>query len=357
MPHLAERSRVELAVKVRVDAGQSEGFLEARVTGLAFVAFLSQKIDHDRRHQRFGGAQRQVEYGPQMLCELRGAVGFDRMVTAVVRARRDLIDEHRTVLHHEHLDGQHADDLELVRQPFGQEPGRSQCRFLQTRRGQQVLDQVFGRVEFQLDGREHGLVARRGARDDHGDLGLAVDGFLEHTGPLKTSGHHVGGGLQTNHAASVVSGAALLQKGRKEARMPRRFPELGGQRKGRRRDAALSVEELLQTLVLDDAQSLGGRADTHTLAGQTFQRLHTDVLELQRQRVELPAKTVQRVRVQGVTQRETVRQGPARGVRIGIEDGGAHVPIREGLDHHLAELTAFDDAQTVRRFEERIHDA
>ena len=55
-----------------------------------------------------GVAERQVGEHARLLLELRRDAGVDRVVAAVVRARRDLVDEQRAVARDEHLDAQHA---------------------------------------------------------------------------------------------------------------------------------------------------------------------------------------------------------------------------------------------------------
>ena len=86
-------------------------------------------------------AERQVGEHARLLLELRRHAGVDRVVAAVVRPRRDLVDEQRAVARHEHLDAQHAAVVErrgdaawrcsraLARAPRRRAPARS------TRRG------------------------------------------------------------------------------------------------------------------------------------------------------------------------------------------------------------------------------
>ena len=76
---------------------------------------VAQQVHHHRRRVLARVAQRQVGQHARLLLELRRDARVDRVVAAVVRPRRDLVDEQRAVARDEHLDAQHAAVVERVR--------------------------------------------------------------------------------------------------------------------------------------------------------------------------------------------------------------------------------------------------
>ena len=103
--HLAPGTRLALAVEVQVRARMAQHRVPL---GLAAVApDVAQQVHHHRRAVLRGVAQRQAAEHAHLLLELRGAAGVDRVVAAVVRARRDLVQQQLSA-DHEHLDRQHA---------------------------------------------------------------------------------------------------------------------------------------------------------------------------------------------------------------------------------------------------------
>jgi hypothetical protein len=72
-------------------------------------ARLAEQVEHGRRAQQVGLAQRQAGDGAQVLLELVGDAGLDGVVAGVVGARRDLVDQQLAGLGQEHLDAEDAD--------------------------------------------------------------------------------------------------------------------------------------------------------------------------------------------------------------------------------------------------------
>ena len=114
-----------------------------------------------RRQRRV--AEADTAHGAHLLLELAGARRVERPVPAVVRARRELVDE-QPIVDDEHLDGQHADVVERV--------GDLRRR---ARRRRGACERHDGAVEDPVDVR----VVRRRV-----DRGLAVGAAGEHDGDL-----------------------------------------------------------------------------------------------------------------------------------------------------------------------------
>ena len=118
VPHLAAAPRLGLAVEVELRRGMDE---HARPVGLARGGAgsrepdVAQQVHHHRGLVLPGVAERQAGEHARLLLELRGHAGVDRVVAAVVRPRRDLVDDEPALRRHEHLDAQHAAVVELRR--------------------------------------------------------------------------------------------------------------------------------------------------------------------------------------------------------------------------------------------------
>src|SRR5829696_2487484 len=70
----------------------------------------AENVDHHRpRHSGTRIAQREIEYRPQMVLELRGVRAVDSPVTRVVRTHGQLVDQDRAVGPLHQFDGEHAD--------------------------------------------------------------------------------------------------------------------------------------------------------------------------------------------------------------------------------------------------------
>jgi phytoene/squalene synthetase len=79
---------------------------------LAVVPEIAEQVDHHRRRMRAGIAERQAAQGAHLLFELVGDAGIERVVAAVVRARRHFIDDQAAATDEE-LDTHGADVAEV----------------------------------------------------------------------------------------------------------------------------------------------------------------------------------------------------------------------------------------------------
>ncbi|KAG1311969.1 hypothetical protein G6F62_014335 [Rhizopus arrhizus] len=73
---------------------------------------------HQCLPEQRGAAQRQAGHGARLLLELAGDAGVHRVVAAVVRAWRDLIDDQAAILQHEELHAHHAVVAQALRDGF-----------------------------------------------------------------------------------------------------------------------------------------------------------------------------------------------------------------------------------------------
>ena len=81
MAHLATRNRRLLAVKMQRDTRiDCQGSVPARLA-TGETPQVTQEIDHCRRHDQVGRAQRQSAQGAHLLLELAGDAGFDRQMS------------------------------------------------------------------------------------------------------------------------------------------------------------------------------------------------------------------------------------------------------------------------------------
>ena len=149
-----------LAVQVDLHARVERHHVHVLVVDVRVGA--AEQVGHHRvRRGHGGGAERQVEHGPQVLLELRGGGAVDGPVAGVVRAHGQLVDQ-QPVRGLEQLHGQQPGHLELVRDP--------------QRHGLGLRDPALGQP---------------GSRRDH----LAADAV-----PLHGLDHRVGGALPVRGA-------------------------------------------------------------------------------------------------------------------------------------------------------------
>ncbi len=107
MAHLAARPHLRLVVEVQVGARHGQA---PRDVGLRRPGARAEQVDHRRRRRPHADlAQRQVEHAAQVVLELRGLAGLDRVVARVVGARRELVDQHLAAGQQEHLHAGHAE--------------------------------------------------------------------------------------------------------------------------------------------------------------------------------------------------------------------------------------------------------
>ena len=210
-----------------------------------------------------GVAERQAGEDAHLLLELAGDTGIDRVVAAVVRPRRHLVDDEPAVGEDEELDAQHADVLHR----FGDAHG-DVARLLgklgrdARRRDADREDAVAMRV---LDHREAGDRAVAAARDDARHLLAQCHALLEHAG----HGAERAPGLARLRAArdghlalAVVAEPCGLEDARIERGIDRGEILLAlDQRMRRHRDAARVHEALLDRAILRDAHR--GRIRAH----------------------------------------------------------------------------------------------
>src|SRR5690606_35423629 len=105
LTHFSKGLGVLLSVTMNMHSRYAHYFLEAFIAGRARIAIASQTVYHSTWNQYFRTAQRKADNGTQVLFILRGGIGFDRLMTTVMRARRNFIHQHITIFGYEHFHG------------------------------------------------------------------------------------------------------------------------------------------------------------------------------------------------------------------------------------------------------------
>jgi hypothetical protein len=82
-----------LAVECTETPGMASAARRPRMTGRPLCRLGTEQVDHGRRAEQLGAAERQAGDGAQVLLELVGEAGLDGVVAGVVGARGDLVDE------------------------------------------------------------------------------------------------------------------------------------------------------------------------------------------------------------------------------------------------------------------------
>src|SRR5690606_5425270 len=110
--HLPSGTRSALAIQVEVDAGDLQRGAPVR---LAVGPDVAEDVDHGRGGAEVGGAERKIADRTDQLLELAGGAAIQGAVVAVVRTRRELVDQQPSVARVEEFDGEQP----LQREGFG----------------------------------------------------------------------------------------------------------------------------------------------------------------------------------------------------------------------------------------------
>ena len=113
MAHFAARAHRRLAVKMCTAA---PGIVSQRPVILDLAA---DQVGHLDPAVADGLGQRPAGDRADVLLELRHRRAVERPVSGIVHPRRDLVDQKPAVAQHEHLDREHADIGEFLRDRFG----------------------------------------------------------------------------------------------------------------------------------------------------------------------------------------------------------------------------------------------
>ncbi|MES2603958.1 MAG: hypothetical protein V4603_03415 [Pseudomonadota bacterium] len=111
------------------------------------------------------------------------------------------------------------------------------------------------------------------------------------------------------------------------------------------RNAVVAIELFLFALVLDQFDNAWLRIYRQAFLLELIQRLHVDVLDLDRQQVDLFAKAIDGVVIGQRALLELRSEVAARRDRRRIEHRREHVKIDAGLDQHATELAAAENAE------------
>src|SRR5579862_326573 len=104
VPELPFGSGLLLSVEMDVGAGNGARTVDALEDIGSLDIRRAQKVDHDRRIEKRGIAQRHAGDRPDMLFELRGAARLDRIVAGIMDARSDLVDQDAALPIDKHFD-------------------------------------------------------------------------------------------------------------------------------------------------------------------------------------------------------------------------------------------------------------
>ena len=339
MAHLAVVLDRGLAVVVHVPFGMLPDQRSSRRDVLA------EHVDHHGRAQQLRLRDRPPGDAADVRVELVDRARLDRVVARVVRARRQLVDDHAVVLGDEQLDGERAGQLEAA----GQRPGQlvrtrfDRCRHV-GRRDRQVQDVVA--VDVVHDRERHIVLAVAGHQDRR--LEGEIDESLEDRRRevvIRPDPRQVILAVQHDLAVTVVAALAGLEHGR----VPQ-FAERGDQigpavhRAPRRGLDAVAVDEgLLGDAVLRHAQQVGALRHGD-LAAHLVQRVGVHVLELIGEHVGLLGQLADRGLVVVVGDDLEVADLRRRAVRGRVEHADAESHVFRAQRHHAAELAAADDA-------------
>ncbi len=331
---------MQLGVRVRQD----------RVpVGFAVQPGVAQQVDHHRRRVQQHVAQLQAAQCARLLLELRRGAGVDRVVAAVVRPRRDFVDQQRAILEHEELHREHAHVVEAPRQPRGDIDGLV-ADLQRDARGNDggVEDAVPVLI---LGHREAYRCAVVAARQHYRDFARERKQLLQHARnalpcvPLRARSNAVG---DARLPLAVVAEARRLEQRRISHRPGRSEIRLVPQQRERAdRKAVVAQESLLADAILRHCHHRARRAHHATLA-ERDQAVRRRILELGGHG-RAARHPVERRRVVERRAQVLVGEVPGRRCRVRVEHDHlvAHGARRDR--EHAAELTATEQAERARR--------
>ena len=228
------------------------------------------------RRQQWQAGQR-----AHLQLELRDIAGIDRVVAAVVRARRHLVGEQGAVIQHEELDAQHADVCHRRGNALGRGERAPLDRGVQRRRHDRHRQDAAA-VQVALRRKVHQL-ARCVARDDNAQLGGERQPSLEHAAPASKVAPGRGelrAIIDRDLAFAVVAELRRLQQPGQQRGIDGVELRIALDHRVRRTRHAAALElRLLGGAVLADRHRVGARRDRPVRA-ERDERLRRHVLEL-----------------------------------------------------------------------------
>ena len=283
-----------------------------------------------------------------MLFKLGGHVRFDGVVSAVVGAGCDFVDEDATggveeQFHRKKpfkIHGFH--DLLGHALCFSSLSSRDRCGC------NEVVDKVGHRVKNGFHHREALRFAGAVAGDDDAQFFVDVHRSFEYArdGERLVDARFV---FQDDDALAVVPALAhFLYDG--EAHGPH-VAHIINQLVWRGGDAVCLEELLLQALVLDGGQVVGLGNDAHALLFQRAEAIDAHVLNFDGDAVQVPPEGDYGLGIVEVALHKPVREIAARRIRAGIHDLHPGIKVDCGLNHHAAQLPSAQYADAQRRAE------
>mmetsp|Transcript_85745 Transcript_85745/g.136158 ORF Transcript_85745/g.136158 Transcript_85745/m.136158 type:complete len:357 (-) Transcript_85745:51-1121(-) len=338
--------------RIRHPQGPAQGRhgLGDHLGGLA----LTQDVHHHgTAHTQVAVAQGQTQNRTEMLFELVHTTGFHGVVSRVVRARSDLIQQHLAILQQEHLHTKNAAGVAKALDGIG---GHLLCQFLlllgHTHRWRQTCEAH----AVALHGVHHGVSA-------HGHVHGLIDAASHHHGQFHLKGRpllHIEllplvaaqflpgrrDGCSVGHygiAPAVVGAeAALEHHGETE------FLSDGVQLlfavnllEVRQRNVVLLQVDLLVVLVLDQLHNKGKRLHGDAFLMKFLQNFGIHVFHLQRQNVALAGELSDLFCILKATLHRELRHLPRGAVFAqGVQDAHAHPQAVGSVDHHATQLAS-----------------
>ena len=348
VPDLAAGAQL-LAVQVHAQVGvprQRVG--EAVVEAAHRVVGATEDVDHHGpAGPGRGRPEREVHDRPEVVLELRRDGAVLGPVPGVVRAHRELVDEHPPVGGLEELDGEDPGDVQRAGDPQRDLLGPPGQLRRQVRRGRHDLEADAVPLGGLHDGVRRGLAARR-ARHQRGQLAAEVDQLLGQQ-PDARGGRGVerldalvGGAHEPDALAVVAAAHGLQDAGEAEFldvgdRRHRRVPRAG--------DAQLVEPGPHDPLVLGVDERLRPGAYGEPVGLERVQVLGGDVLVVEGDHRTPLGDPAERVEV-GVVADQVV--GDDLGRRDSLRLGEQPQRQPEGdrrLRHHPGELATADDGE------------
>jgi len=300
-------------------------------------------------------AQRQTGQGSDLQVKLRLIAGVDRVMAAVVRTRRYLVDQQRgpplRAANHKKLDAQHAHIVQALgdrtrcgdgpRLQFGRQPPRDHLGPDQDAVAVQVV------LEREM---HHGAVPA--APDEDRALGLERKLLLQHAATAAQVGP--GGGEFGAVANAPLPLAVVTQaRGLQDSRQQRSAGCL---------QVLLAVDHCVgcagnatalkmcffQPPILRNRQRVRGRRHRPVL-GQRVHRRRGNVFKFGRDRTAQLAHRAQALWIQVIGLHMVVADQPGGTFRVGVQHGGAVPHALRCVHEHAAKLPAAHHAQRSRR--------
>mmetsp|Transcript_54807 Transcript_54807/g.119923 ORF Transcript_54807/g.119923 Transcript_54807/m.119923 type:complete len:357 (-) Transcript_54807:68-1138(-) len=308
---------------------------------------------HGAAHAQVAVAQGQTQHRTEVLFELVHTTGFHGVVSRVVRARSDLIQQHLAILQQEHLNAKNA---ACVVKALDGISGHLLCQFLlllgHTHRWRQTCEahavalhgvhhgvSAHGHVHGLIDAasHHHGQFHLKGRPLLHIELlPIVAAQFLPGRWDRRRIGHHgVAPAVVGTKAALEHHGETKFLSDAVQLLFAVNLLEV------RQRNAVLLQVDLLVVLVLDQLHNKGKRLHGDALLMKFLQNLSVHVFHLQRQNVALAGELPDLFCILKATLHRQLRHLPRGAVFAqGVQDAHAHPQAVGSVNHHATQLTS-----------------